>query len=357
MTSLIEVISLIHIQSYLWTGLVLVLVMSTLSSKFFSKVTDKFIKNYDNVQRIHHEEVSRLGGVALTFGVLMLAYLSDNPETQALTLKLFIALTPITLVALMEDLHLEISPFFRLSVLLLSSFLVLLLTDIELPKLNEARLDLLLSMPYLGLFFYSLCIAGLINGMNFIDGTNGNFGFTSIAILMGLLFLGMTANDLAFISLLLTFLMPLIIFMAFNYPLGKIFAGDVGAYFFGASIGFLVIYFFGSHPEISAWNAVLIVFYPAMELIYSVTRKVAKNYSPLLPDRHHLHIKLYGRLFNLTQNAKTSNNLVTLMLSPFWLLPMLLLPWVYHSAVLSMSTATALALLYIVLNKVIRSPL
>jgi len=75
--------------------------------------------------------------------------------------------------------------------------------------------------------------------------------------------------------------------------------------------------------------------------------------SPFLPGRGHLHIKLFI-IFNRGSNrSRLSNNLVTLMLSVFWLWPAVIIPWVYPSHWLLFSSLAFLTGAYITLNRVI----
>jgi UDP-GlcNAc:undecaprenyl-phosphate GlcNAc-1-phosphate transferase len=95
--------------------------------------------------------------------------------------------------------------------------------------------------------------------------------------------------------------------------------GDLGAYFYGFTLSGLVIYFFGKYDNFLSWNAVLILFYPAMELLFSfVRKKFFQKQSPLLPDVKHLHSLICRHLRN---SKKTFNNSYSLIfLFPFILI-------------------------------------
>jgi UDP-GlcNAc:undecaprenyl-phosphate/decaprenyl-phosphate GlcNAc-1-phosphate transferase len=334
----------------LWLSSALIIINGLATSRYITKL---WIKSYQDPQRIHVNEVSRLGGLGMLIGVAGLAGLSESLATSALAFKFLVAFVPLAMIMLMEDLHINTRPAVRLTVILLSSYLILTLTKVTLPSFNTPFLDTLFATPFLSPLFFILCIAALINGMNFIDGTNGNMVFTSLSILAVLYAMAALLGDNDVMRLAQVFALPLALFIPFNYPFGKLFAGDLGSYLCGATTAFLVIYFFGRHPEISAWNAVLVVFYPTMELTYSIARKVLTQKSPFLPDREHLHIKLFI-IFNRGSNRpRLSNNLVTLILSVFWLWPAVIIPWVYQSHLLLFSSLIFLTGAYIVLNWVI----
>jgi UDP-N-acetylmuramyl pentapeptide phosphotransferase/UDP-N-acetylglucosamine-1-phosphate transferase len=82
-------------------------------------------------------------------------------------------------------------------------------------------------------------------------------------------------------------------FFIFNYPFGKIFLGDTGAYLLGFLSSALIIYFFNAHPQLLSWQAILILIYPVTEVIYTFVRRLGGGLSPLEADNRHLHTFLY----------------------------------------------------------------
>ena len=319
------------------------------------RIFSRLLLKYDAPQRLHSDEVSRFGGFVMLLGFTYLLWSSSANADIAIGWKFLLAFAPLGVITLLEDLHLSIHPLIRLTVLILSSFLITIFTDIDLPTFDSPYLSEIFNNNYFRICFYSLCIATLINGMNFIDGTNGNLAFVSLSIFSNLLFLGLYTNDYDFIYITLCAAAPMLVFALFNYPWGKIFAGDFGAYLYGAIIGFLTIYFFGKHPDISSWNALLVIFYPCAELIYSIVRKVRLKESPFFPDRNHLHIKIYSIIFRGTKNSKLANNLVVLFLTVFWVAPVLILPWVLQSHFFLIIALLILSGIYIAMNIVIPS--
>ena len=336
----------LHLDHFFWVaggmGLVFFLIIKGYLKSSLTK--------YQAVQKIHLEETPRLGGLVMLVGILALVLWSGDTGISRTSLMFAIGFLPLGAVTLMEDLHISTSPIKRLIILLISSVLILTLTEINLPDLNTPYLEWITASPPRQLMFYALCVASLMNGMNFIDGTNGNISFTLGVIFLNLWFLGWVVGDAAFIGLTLVCAFPLLIFTLANYPWGKIFAGDLGAYLYAAIVGFLTIGFFGLHTEFSAWNAVLIFFYPVAELLYSVVRKVASKKSPFQPDQGHLHIKLYHIFLQGTGRPLLANNLVTLMLAIFWLSPAILLPWVYTSHLLLGISIAFLTVSYLLFN-------
>ena len=96
------------------------------------------------------------------------------------------------------------------------------------------------------------------------------------------------------------------------------FAGDLGAYAFGYIVAILLIIFFGRHPEFLTWQAILILFYPTFELLFTIMRRIGNNKSPLQADRLHLHQLIFTILEKRFSNSVRANALTTVLLFPVW---------------------------------------
>jgi len=127
-------------------------------------------------------------------------------------------------------------------------------------------------------------------------------------------------NDFSIGTTALLFSVPLILFLLFNFPFGRIFIGDLGAYFYGFVTSILVICLFGKHNYQLTWLAIIILFYPSMELLFSFIRKVKNNMSPLEPDRKHLHTLVF---LNISKKRKN----ISVPFAHFWTIIYLLLFW------------------------------
>jgi UDP-N-acetylmuramyl pentapeptide phosphotransferase/UDP-N-acetylglucosamine-1-phosphate transferase len=85
-------------------------------------------------------------------------------------------------------------------------------------------------------------------------------------------------------------------FLVFNYPLGKLFLGDGGAYFLGFWVAEMAVLLV-RHPEINAWKVLGICGYPVIEVMFSIyRRKFIKKVSPGAADALHLHTLIYRRV-------------------------------------------------------------
>ncbi len=316
---------------FLWIGISLIL--NGLVAYFWHK---KFylnlgLKNYQAIQRIHLNETPRLGGLIFLASLIGYASFSDASESILLLKLILICLIPAFLIGLKEDLFHNVEPLIRLISIVSAGWLFKIQFTGPLPNLS--------SVPFLGNFlllqsgaslFYILGIATVANGMNLIDGVNGLCGAAAISILGAILFLSYKTNDIVILVIIFNMILVLIPFMIMNYPYGKIFLGDLGAYSLGLTTSMLTIIFFSRHPEISPWAAVLILIYPLTEVVFSLLRRIVKGKSIYRPDTDHLHLKLFYFFRPQPVYKKIANALVMPILSGLWLFPSLTISWVYQ---------------------------
>jgi len=278
------------------------------------------LKTYNNVQRIHQNEVSRLGGslIYIFFWIIYFFGFIDNP----LFFYTLISAVPLVLIALKEDLFHNTSPQNRLFMMVLSCLIFLHISNINYPLIEFPYVGELISFYPVNIIFFTFSIIVVMNGMNLIDGVNGLFGLSAYFQLACLSYLAFLNYDFEFLRLSILFSIPLILFLIFNLAFGRIFIGDLGAYFFGFISSVMTIYIFGMHNNLPSLLAVLILFYPCMELLFSfIRKKLYEKKSPYLPDMKHIHSLIFKKFLSnnnvIFANLKTSLSLVFLWLTPF----------------------------------------
>jgi UDP-N-acetylmuramyl pentapeptide phosphotransferase/UDP-N-acetylglucosamine-1-phosphate transferase len=289
------------------------------------------LKTYQAVQRIHLNETPRLGGFIFILSLTSFVAFSNINETIQLLKIILICLIPIIFMGIKEDLFHNVEPAIRLLTLLFVGWLFRVQFTGPLPVLAD--------IPFIGKLvllqggisiFYILGMVAVANGMNLIDGVNGLCGAVALSILSALLFLSYKTSDITMLSLIFSVILLIIPFMLMNYPYGRIFLGDLGAYSLGLILSMLTIILFGRHPEISPWGAVLILIYPATEVVFSLLRRMVKGVSIYHADTAHLHLKLFHFFRPQPQYKKIANALVMPTLSGLWLFPLLTITWVYQ---------------------------
>ena len=289
------------------------------------------LKTYKAIQRIHLNETPRLGGLIFILSFTSFVVFSNTNESIHLLKIILICLIPIVLIGLKEDLFHNVKPVIRFLALLFVGGLFRAQFTGPLPILTDIPFIEKLLLLQGGIsFFYILSMAAVANGMNLIDGVNGLCGAVILSILSTLLFLSYKTSDITMLSLIFTVILLIIPFMLINYPYGRIFLGDLGAYSLGLIVSMITIILFGRHPEISPWGAVLILIYPVTELVFSLLRRMVKGVSIYHADTAHLHLKLFHFFRSQLFFKKMANALVMPILSLLWLFPLILIGWVYH---------------------------
>jgi UDP-N-acetylmuramyl pentapeptide phosphotransferase/UDP-N-acetylglucosamine-1-phosphate transferase len=295
--------------------------------KFYRKLG---LKTYQAIQRIHLNETPRLGGFIFILSLTSFVAFSNTNESMQLLRIMLICLIPIIFMGIKEDLFHNVEPTIRLLALLFVGWLFRAQFTGPLPILTDIPfIGKLLLLQGGASIFYILSMVAVANGMNLIDGVNGLCGAVALSILSALLFLSYKTSDITMLSLIFSVILLIIPFILMNYPYGRIFLGDLGAYSLGFIVSMLTIIFFGRHPEISPWGAVLILIYPSTEIVFSILRRVRKGVSIFHADTAHLHLKIYNFFRLQIRDRKLANSLVMPTLSMLWLFPFIIATLTY----------------------------
>ena len=159
-----------------------------------------------------------------------------------------------------------------------------------------------------------------------IDGVNGLACGAIIIVASATFFLGYEYREPSIQILSFGIISSVAGIFVLNYPAGKIFLGDAGAYTFGFLIGIILITLKYKHPEISGWSFVLILFWPVTETSHSIFRRMLKRRSSDKPDMMHMHHLIMRTIENMSNkkvNRKISNPLSTAVILPLASAPVL----------------------------------
>ena len=258
--------------------------------------------------------------------------------------SLLIGSIPIVLIGLKEDMFQNTSPRIRLVFMILSCLIFINIYSFDFPVIDIPYIGKIISIYPISIIFFIFSTLVVINGMNLIDGINGLFGLTALCQLLALYVLCLYVGDYEIDKIILTLILPLLIFLFFNFPYGKVFAGDLGAYLYGFLISMLTITFFGKHQNLISWMAVLILIYPCNELLFSYLRKFYANISPLKADKLHLHSLIYKKIAIKINNTIVINFICIGILSLLWLMP--LLAMISNKTIQSVSVFLCFFILY-----------
>ena len=272
------------------------------------------------MQKFHKNPVPHIGGALLFTGFFIGLWFL--PAAQEIRLLLLVASLPVFIAGIAEDCTRKIRPNLRMIAALLSITIAFFYLDIGIRSLNFAWPDYLLSnFNFLSLLFTLLVVGGLINAINIIDGYNGLMAGYSVLALLAIAYVSHILGDGLVFQLSLTLTASLAGFFVFNFPLGKIFMGDGGAYFVGLMMAVIGLMLGIRNDEVSHWFVLLLFIYPLYETAFSIYRKaIVRGTSVSQPDGYHLHMLIYKRVVKC---KKFKNNTVVCnsLTSPFlWVL-------------------------------------
>ena len=284
--------------------------------------------NISKKRAAHALPTSRLGGLGVGASILLIVLLNDNVWHLEIALASF----PIFLAGLMEDFGKPMKPRLRLAVGALSAAIFILFEEHVIVDIGIIGADKLLAYWPISVAFTIFCVVALINALNFIDGINGLASGKTMVAAFALLLLA-NQYDEPNLTLLGTaiFSATLGLFML-NFPQGRIFLGDAGAYTLGFLLAVSFITLQSKNPEISAWAIMLIIFWPIVDMAHAILRRRLKHNRADRPDFLHFHHVVMRSLIissggRLTKSV--ANPLATAIILPLASIPVAL-GVIYH---------------------------
>jgi len=240
------------------------------------------------VQKFHITPTPRIGGAAIMLG-LWLALGAMPGDQQDLLLPVLTASMPAFVFGLAEDLTRNVSVRARLIATMASGVCCWALTGVSLLHSGIGSLDMLLAWLPFSVLFTAFAVGGVANAVNIIDGFNG---LASGTVLIGMAAIGLIAQDAGDATLAeLCFVVCAVTagFFVINFPFGKLFLGDGGAYLLGFLLSWLSVLLVYRNPDISPWAPLLACGYPIFETLFTIVRRLWCRRHPGHPDSWHLH--------------------------------------------------------------------
>ena len=288
------------------------------------------------VQSAHSGFVPRVGGLAIYFSVLTLIPLLSFgfiPLSVVFDLNtseiswLILSSLPVFLVGLAEDLGYAMSPRIRLYASAISSLFAIIILRFWIVKLGIPGIDFLLMFVPFAIFFTVFATVGVVNAFNLIDGLNGLSSYVTISVAVSLSIIAFDVGKIQVTIFLALLVSSVLGFMALNFPLGKIFLGDGGAYALGHLLVWTAILLINYATEISPFAILLIFFWPVADTGLAIWRRWKSGIPTDRPDRLHFHqlamrfleIRFFGR-----DGRQMANPIATLILAPLISVPQLL---------------------------------
>lgn len=256
----------------------------------------------EGVQKLHKSPTPRVGGVALLVGACA-GGLSLPDSAQSLWWMICLAALPAFMFGLIEDVTKRVGVKTRLVATICAGLIFSILTGYQITRTDLPGFDWLFSFWLPSLLFTAFAIGGVANAINIIDGVNGLASGTSIIVLSGLAAVAWKVGDMEMLAVCLVAAGALAGFFLVNFPLGKLFLGDAGAYTAGFVLAVIAIALPQRNPEISPLIGLLALAYPVTETMVSIHRRMKREGThPGQADRLHLHSLIYrSRSLRLAQ--------------------------------------------------------
>lgn len=288
------------------------------------------------IQSAHTRFVPRVGGLAvyisilgliplLSFGFIPISVVFDLSSSEVSWLIL--SASPIFLIGLAEDLGYPMSPKTRLITSAVSSLLTLYIFKIWILMLGVPGIDYLLTFTPFAISFTVFATVGVVNAFNLIDGLNGLSGYISISTASALGFVAFQVGNIQVAIFLMLITASVLGFLILNFPLGKIFLGDGGAYVLGHLLVWSSILLIDFSTLISPFAVLLIFFWPVADTGLAIWRRWKLGNPADRPDRLHFHqlamrfleIRFLGRY-----KRHMANPIATVVLVPLISVPQVL---------------------------------
>ncbi len=247
------------------------------------------------VQKFHTQITPRVGGIGIMVG-LIFGWIFAPANISEILGPMLIASSPVFGFGLLEDIRKDVGVVVRLIATMCGGLLAWYLTGVAMQNTGVYLLDRALQWLPLAVLFTAFAVGGVANAVNIIDGFNG-LASGAVAIMVGAMgLIALEVGDPSLAGVCAVVAACAVGFGMVNWPMGRIFLGDGGAYLLGFCVAWLAVLLPMRHAELNAWTTIMVCAYPVLEVGFSVRRRKRAGCSPGSPDRAHLHHMVYGRL-------------------------------------------------------------
>ena len=230
-------------------------------------------------QKIHREEIPRVGGVAIVAGfVTGLAHLAWSgtvpPAVGPITAVVLLAgLAPIALVGFAEDLTKRVGPKQRLLWMALRAATLVVARGLWLDRVDVPLLDHVFAHWPVALVFTVFALVGAANAYNIVDGLDGLLAGVSLITLAAIAGVAAAVGDAKVFALAVLLGTATLGWLPFNWPRARLFAGDGGAYALGFLTAALLLLLVDRNRQVSPWFGLTAAALPVWETLYSIWRR------------------------------------------------------------------------------------
>ncbi len=264
-------------------------------------------------RKAHKKKVVRIGGTSILLGYILsilttLFFIKNSLNQESINFIVLISLGSIGfyLIGLIDDIF-DISPFPRLSVQILFSFLIYA-SGISFFKIDDS----FIFADYINLLGTIFWIVGITNAMNWFDGLDGLASGVSIITLSSFALIFLVNHNYLYALTSISLIGAIIGFLKFNFYPSKIIMGDCGSNLLGfnlATISMLNISNnYDSNINLFTDNnrviiSLLLLSIPLLDMTYVIFKRLKNKRSPFYPDNFHLHHRLMNIGFSHRQTV------------------------------------------------------
>ncbi|WP_038369524.1 MraY family glycosyltransferase [Brackiella oedipodis] len=266
----------------------------------------RYTGDYDlnKPQASHVRSTPRIGGLAVFAGTLAGLLVMGHPGNTTLNWlwpALFVAAMPVFVAGILEDITKDVGAGQRL----LAAFASAAIACWFFGGVNRVGIDFIdnyiLGYWIISFLFTITAVAGCTHALNLIDGMNGLAGMAACLMSISVALVAYQVNDIAIFTIAISLASSIIGFFVWNFPYGRVFLGDGGAYFIGFLLAELAVLLVVRNPSVSPFYALAVLFYPVFETLFSIwRRRFIRNVPVDQPDALHLHQLVFRRLVRVT---------------------------------------------------------
>ena len=248
------------------------------------------------IQRAHRTPTARIGGLGIAAGLLTVWSIAPS-AWQSILGPVLLASGPALAFGLAEDLSKSVPAWVRLAATVGSGAIACTISGTALAHTGVPPLDSLLQGSWpLAVALTAVALGGVANAVNIMDGFNGLASGLVVLCACALGSIALQASDTPLAGVFFALATVAFGFLLLNFPLGKIFLGDGGAYLLGFMLAWLAVLLVERNPSVAPVAVLLVCAYPVIEVLFSVARRLRRSRSPMAPDQLHLHSLVHHRM-------------------------------------------------------------
>jgi len=301
------------------------------------------------VQSAHRDPTPRIGGVAIG-GALVVSLFFAPPAVMDNYGPFVISLAPVFAAGLADDLGYDVRPRWRLLAAAFSSLIAITLLQMWIPRVDVPIVDEIIAFAPVGILLTVFATSGVCNAFNLLDGLNGLSAGTGVLVAVGLASIAYAGGEPGFGQLTILLIAALAGFLAFNFPFGKLFLGDAGAYSLGHILAWFAILLVNRIDDVTVWAVALVFFWPVTDTMFAIYRRSRAGRKVDQPDRLHYHqfvMRALEILWLGRRRRHIANPLATLLMMPLIAMPVVTGVLLWNKPLEAFSAAMVYGVLFI----------